>query len=253
MATKTAKTTTAKTKTTKAAPKKAAAKVAAKPAKKTASMVKSGVSVPTFTANGESTTAVNIDPAFKVKANQALLTQAVRVYQANQHFGLSSTKTRGEVTGSTRKIYRQKGTGRARHGAITAPIFVGGGIVHGPRPRNVRLDLPKKMRQQVFVQALADRINGQNVRVVSGLAKVSGKTRDMVSLLAKMDLAQKNILLILEKDMEKAVQAARNIPTVTIQSADTVSAYDVLLHKTIVMAEEALETLSKRLPEAKKA
>ncbi|RJR16268.1 50S ribosomal protein L4 [Candidatus Microgenomates bacterium] len=241
-----------KAKTTKIATKKAAQKVVAKPTKKVAAIVASGISVPTFTTSGESTTAVSVDQAFTVKANQALLTQAIRVYQANQHFGLSSTKTRGEVTGSTRKIYRQKGTGRARHGAITAPIFVGGGIVHGPRPRNMGLDLPKKMRQQVFAQALSERINEQNVRVVSGLFKASGKTRDMAALLAKMDVADKKVLLIVTDKMDQAVQASRNIPTVMIQDALTVSAYDILLHKVIVIAEEAFEVLKKRLPESKK-
>src|SRR3989344_1873864 len=94
---------------------------------------------------------------FGQEVNTKLLAQAMRVYMTNLKKFTASTKTRGEVRGSTAKIYRQKGTGRARHGAITAPIFVGGGIVFGPKPRKVVLDLPKKMKKAALLAALSDK------------------------------------------------------------------------------------------------
>src|SRR6185437_7247197 len=96
---------------------------------------------------------------FGEKLNKALLAQAVRVYLANQRQGNASTKTRGEVDGSTRKIYRQKGTGRARHGSVRAPIFVHGGIAHGPKPRDFSLTMPQKMKQKALFSALSTKLS----------------------------------------------------------------------------------------------
>src|SRR3989338_5152877 len=108
---------------------------------------------------------------FGVQENNILLAQAVRVYLANQRQGTVSTKTRGEVAGSTRKIYRQKGTGRARHGSIRAPIFVHGGLVFGPKPRDYSMKFPKKMRKAALASALSSKVNDAQVKVVDGLEK----------------------------------------------------------------------------------
>jgi len=105
---------------------------------------------------------------FGAKINSVLMAQAVRVYLANQRLGTASTKTRGEVDGSTRKIYRQKGTGRARHGGIRAPIFVKGGIAHGPKPRDYSLLLSKNMRIAALRSALSAKVKAGEVAVIAG-------------------------------------------------------------------------------------
>src|SRR3989344_7204583 len=118
---------------------------------------KSGsLTVPVYEISGKEKGSLSLPKeAFSVDVNKALLAQAVRVYQSNQRQGTASTKTRGEVVGSTRKIYRQKGTGRARHGDIKAPIFVGGGVAHGPKSANYRKSISQKMRRIALLGALS--------------------------------------------------------------------------------------------------
>ena len=179
-------------------------------------------------------------------ANAQIL-QAIRVYQTNLRQGTASTKTRGEVTGSTRKIYRQKGTGRARHGAITAPIFVGGGITFGPKPRHFELLLPQKMRRQAFTSVLSDRIKAKAVTLLVGADKVSGKTRDMHQFLEKANLLNKKVLFVFDTKMKKAIQATRNLPHATLRTAENVSLLDLLTTEHLIAAEDAAKALWLRL------
>lgn len=179
---------------------------------------------------------------FAAKVNRPLLAQAVRVYLANQRSGSASTKTRGEVEGSTRKIYRQKGTGRARHGAIRAPIFVGGGIVFGPRPRDYSLSLPKKMKRAALAAALSAQYKDGKVVVVDGLAALEPKTKIMVGALAAFGRA-KTTLLVTDVSSERAVRAARNIEGVDIVSAKALSPYVLLGHQRVIMMKEAIAVL----------
>jgi large subunit ribosomal protein L4 len=164
------------TKTTKKAttPVKAETTVTVKPVTK----VTRGVKIDVLDLTGKVQTSIDL-PAelFGAKVNKQIMAQAVRVYLANQRQGTQSTKTRGEVTGSTRKIYRQKGTGRARHGGITAPIFVGGGIALGPKPRDYGLSLPKKMRRVALASALTSQLNAGKVKVVDGFDTIEPKTK----------------------------------------------------------------------------
>src|ERR1035437_1581049 len=116
---------------------------------------------------------------FGAKINKTLMTQAVRVYLANKRRGTLSTKSRGDVKISTRKIYRQKGTGRARHGAASAPIFVGGGVAFGPRPRDYSLKLNQKARRLALFSALTTKLKNGEIKIVKGLEKIEPKTKLM--------------------------------------------------------------------------
>ena len=132
--------------------------------KKVAVKKTSGLTVPVYDIKGkEKGTLILPKEAFAVSVKPQLLAQAVRVYQFNRRQGTASTKTRGEVTGSTRKIYRQKGTGRARHGDIKAPIFVGGGIVGGPKPKDYSLGINKKQKTKAFFGALTLKLKEKNI------------------------------------------------------------------------------------------
>lgn len=199
-------------------------------------------SIPVYSLTGRAAGTMALPKEiFGAKINKNLLAQAVRVYETNQkgHFG--STKTRGEVQGSTAKIYRQKGTGRARHGAIRAPIFVGGGITFGPKPRKVRLTLPQKMKKAALISALSSKMADKQILGLSGLEKATGKTKEMAKLLDK--LAVKNGLIITsEKNVSRAV---RNISGIFTQAVSQINAYEVLKHQKLLLTKEALEGIKK--------
>ncbi|MBI2404853.1 50S ribosomal protein L4 [Candidatus Gottesmanbacteria bacterium] len=182
---------------------------------------------------------------FGVKVNKQLLAQAVRVYLANQRVGGASTKTRGEVEGSTRKIYRQKGTGRARHGAIRAPIFVGGGIVFGPKPRDFGLKMPAKMKKAALASALTSQLVGNNIIVVDGLETLAPKTKLFADVFHKIGATKKTLFLI-PNDAKMLARATRNLSNVDVLSAVNVHPYTVLSHEKIVFTKDALTHLSKK-------
>src|SRR3989338_2536944 len=183
---------------------------------------------------------------FGANVNEKLIAQAVRVYLVNQRQWTASTKTRGEVTGSTRKIYRQKGTGRARHVSITAPIFRGGGIVFGPRVRGFSLKLSKQMKKKALSSALAQKLLDQKVSVVD-LEGVSGKTRELAQLFKNLKLLDKekkdNQVLFVSASKGEAKRAARNIRGITVSNVESINTYEVLANKYLILARDAVPNL----------
>lgn len=187
---------------------------------------------------------------FGAKVNPALMAQAVRVYLANQRQGTRSTKTRGEVTGSTRKIYRQKGTGRARHGGVRAPIFVHGGVAHGPKPVDFSRKLTQKMRQAALFSALTAKLQDKEVKIVTGLEKLPPKTKEMAAVFKNLALQEKNqkVLLVLSEasDATKSViRISRNIDGVTYTFAQQLNTYEVLNNRVVVFVPDAVGMLEK--------
>lgn len=181
---------------------------------------------------------------FGETVNKTLLAQAVRVYLANKRQGNASTKTRGEVDGSTRKIYRQKGTGKARHGSVRAPIFVKGGIVFGPKPRDFSLDLPKKMRRKALFSALSAKVVAGEVKVLAGLEGIEAKTKKFVTTMANVGIvANKKLLVVTAKDPENVKRSARNVTNVSLTAATRLNAYDVLKHKQLLLTKDAIEEM----------
>lgn len=205
----------------------------------------SGLSVEVLDVTGKASGKATLpSEIFGVEVNQPLMAQAVRVYLANQRSGTARTKSRGEVTGSTRKIYRQKGTGRARHGGITAPIFVGGGVAHGPKVQDHSLSLPKKMRRLALFSALSYKLQSNAVKVVEGLETLEPKTKVFAKTLDTLVTdKKKKVLLVLPGKTETVERASRNIEGVTYVSANQLNTYDVLNTKTLIFAQNALETL----------
>lgn len=217
-------------------------KIAEKPAlKKT-----SALSVPVFSLTGKTSTELSLPKEiFGVEVNEQLLAQAVRIYSTNQKTQPGSTKGRGEVEGSTAKIFKQKGTGRARHGSVRAPIFVGGGIVFGPKPRRTRLSLPQKMRKAAIISALSSKALDKKVFGVSGLEKASGKTKEMAGLINKLVEGKKqpSTLIILEEKADNVVRASKNIPQITTLPLRLLNAYEILKHDVLLVTKEAVEKL----------
>lgn len=184
---------------------------------------------------------------FQAKINPKLMAQAVRVYLANQRNGTASTKTRGEVSGTTKKIYRQKGTGRARHGAAKAPIFVGGGITFGPRPHSFSLSLPKKMKKGALFSALSSKLLEKKLLVVD-FNSASGKTKETANALKNLGITQKNgsvrkILMVSNKDQNMINRSAKNIEGVEVLAAQNLNTYEVLQGNTIILTKETVDTL----------
>lgn len=180
---------------------------------------------------------------FGAKVNKTLMAQAVRVYLANQRQGNAVTKTRGEVDGSTRKIYRQKGTGRARHGGVRAPIFVKGGVAHGPKLRDYGLSFPTKMKRAALFSALTTQLQNGNIVIVAGLEKAGPKTKTMAVALTKV--AGPKALVVMPGLVKEVYAAGRNIKGVSLTSAQELSTYAVLGAKKLVVMKEAIETLEK--------
>lgn len=186
---------------------------------------------------------------FAAKSSPPLLAQAVRVYLANQRSGTVSTKSRGQVTGSTRKIYRQKGTGRARHGDIKAPIFVGGGVAHGPHPQDYSLEFPRKMKRLALFAALTEKHAEQKLIIMRGLDELTIKSKKLNQVLADVKLKVKGqkphkILLVTGKYNKNIYLSGRNIENLTVGEAKLLNPYDILVHSRLLMMEEAVEELS---------
>lgn len=205
-----------------------------------------GLTVPVYGLDGVESGVLSLpEDVFGAKVNKTLLAQATRVYLNNlkTHFG--GTKTRGEVRGSTRKIRAQKGTGGARHGSVRAPIFVGGGVVFGPKFRKVELDFPKRMKKAALVSALSSKVKEGNLLGISGVEKVSGKTSQMQELIGK--IAKKNLLLVTDKKEDKLKQAVRNLQKVETITFDQLNILEILKHDTLMLTKEAVEKLQGRV------
>ncbi|MGV0792861.1 50S ribosomal protein L4 [Mycolicibacterium sp. XJ1819] len=179
---------------------------------------------------------------FDVEPNIALMHQVVTAQQAAGRQGTHSTKTRGEVRGGGKKPYRQKGTGRARQGSIRAPQFTGGGIVHGPKPRDYSQRTPKKMIAAALRGALSDRARNGRIHAVTEL--VEGQTPSTKS--AKAFLAtltdRKRVLVVIGRADETGTRSVRNLPGVHVVSPDQLNTYDVLKADDVVFSVDALNS-----------
>lgn len=184
---------------------------------------------------------------FGVKINQSLLAQAVRVYLENQRQGTRKAKTRGETRGSTRKIYRQKGTGRARHGDIKAPIFVGGGVAHGPRVKDFHLDFSQKMKKLALYNALTQSFQSNKIKIINNLDKLTPKTKEMFNFLKNMSIidktkkVQKSTLLVVDKTDNNLYLAGRNLPFFEISQVSQLNPYQILNSNTLLFLKNALD------------
>lgn len=203
----------------------------------------------------KSSASQSLPKGFSEKENMTLLAQAIRVYESNTHPGTSKTKTRSEVTGSRRKIWRQKGTGRARHGAVSAPIFVKGGRAHGPTGLKRGLVLPKKMKQKALAIALSMKAKEKKIAVVSQINSVK-KTKEaekMLNAISKKQIKKtpKRVLLVLSGESSEAVKVFRNIPTVLISRYRNLNARDVFYADILIIDREVFS--KKKAKEAKKS
>ncbi len=181
-----------------------------------------------------------------------ILQRMVRYQLSKRQAGTHSTQTRDEVNRTTKKLYRQKGTGGARHGSRNAPIFVGGSVAHGPRPRSHAHDLPKKVRAMAMKHALSAKAKDQSLIVLDVATLESGKTKELTAQLKKLGI--ENALVIGGATVdEKFAKAARNIPNIDVLPLAGLNVYDVLRRKTLVLTRDAVDGVHARFAEAEKA
>lgn len=177
---------------------------------------------------------------FDVQTNVPLIHQVVLAQLAAARQGTHATKTRGNVRGGGRKPYRQKGTGRARQGSTRAPQFAGGGVVHGPQPRDYSQRTPKKMKAAALKGALSDRARHGRIHVISAVSGDAPSTKAAASLLAKVSERQ-NFLIVLDRAEENGYKSLRNLASVHLLTADQLNTYDVLCSDDVVFTAAALD------------
>ena len=207
----------------------------------------SNLKLDVLTAEGKTNGSVEL-PAeiFDAEVSIALMHQVVNAQLAAARQGTHSTKTRGEVRGGGRKPFRQKGTGRARQGSIRAPHYTGGGVVHGPKPRDYSQRTPKKMIKAALFGALSDRARNERIHVIEEL--VAGQTPSTKSAKAFIERLtdRKTVLLVVGREDLNARRSANNLPNVHILDAGQLNTYDVLNADDVVFSVEALHTFINR-------
>ncbi|HXH14184.1 MAG TPA: 50S ribosomal protein L4 [Alphaproteobacteria bacterium] len=186
------------------------------------------------------------DNAFGSAVKSHLFHEVVRMQLANRRQGTASTKTRGEVSGGGRKPWRQKGTGRARQGSTRSPLWRGGGIAFGPKPRDYTYRVPKKVRRAALCSALSLKVQEGLLKVVDRLEVPEPKTKLMVSLLRGLGLERRTLILLAEENTNIRL-AARNLPDVKVLPIEGLNTYDLLYYDHLLCSKDAIVRLQERL------
>jgi len=191
------------------------------------------------------------DAVFGVDLNESLIHAAVMNYRANGRSGNSATKTRGNVSGSGRKLWKQKGTGRARIASLRSPLWKGGGNVHGPQPRDWSYQMPKKMRRGALRSALSERVREGNLIVIDELTFGAAKTREFIGALNTLGLSDKKArtktLIIDSLDNENLILSSRNVEKTKVVNSFGLNIYDIIYHEKLVLSKAAVEELNELL------
>lgn len=205
--------------------------------------------VPLYTKEGKKKQEVVLNPeVFGVRINQRLLELVRNAYSANLRRGTANTKTRGEVRGGGKKPWRQKGTGNARHGSTRSPIWKGGGVVFGPRPRDYSVNLSKTIRGKALQVAIAMRGREKNIMILESLKLGTAKTKEWAGIVKMLPLQEKKAVYLTKDFDVNLKRASRNLQKwVCVKSVSDINAYDILQHVKVIIDESALELLEKRL------
>jgi large subunit ribosomal protein L4 len=201
--------------------------------------------VPVYSLKGEVIDQVEIrEDVFGIPFNEAVVHQAVVRQLANKRQGTAAAKTRGEVKGSTRKLYSQKHTGRARRGDIKSPLLRGGGVVFGPKPRSYRQSMPKKMRRLALRCVLSSKTREENLKVIQGLAFEKPKTKDTADILSALDI-DSTALIVTEHPNINVVKSARNLTNAKVIPSALINVLDLLSYKALIITIPALHNIER--------
>lgn len=205
-------------------------------------MADSTLALDVVKADGKKAGSVELPAAlFDVKTNIPLIHQVVVAQRAAARQGTHSTKRRGEVSGAGRKPFKQKGTGNARQGSIRAPHMTGGGIVHGPKPRDYSQRTPKKMIAAALLGALSDRARGQRLHIVDSFAIEGAPSTKAAAAALKAFGAVKNVLVVIDRDDELTIKSVRNLAYVHVLTVGQLNTYDVIVSDDIVFTKAAYD------------
>lgn len=200
--------------------------------------------IPVYSKEGEKVDNLQLDDKkFGGPIHKKLLRDAIIMYEANKRQGTASTKTKGEVAGGGRKPWAQKHTGRARAGSIRSPLWKGGGVSHGPKPRDYSFSIPKKARRLALYTALSAKARDNELVVIDDLNFDVPKTRQMVSILKALNIDNSSCLIVIPKANETVWKSARNIPSVKVMTSTELNAYEVLRPKKVLLTKEALSSI----------
>ena len=199
--------------------------------------------VTVYSTTGEKVDTLKVDEArLGGEVNVDLLKQAIVAYRANSRRGAAATKGRADVHGSSRKVFRQKGTGNARRGNIRTGVVRGGGMAFAKKPRSFRKGLPRKMRRRALESAILAKILGEDLLVVEGLRADQPKTKVVAEVLKKREINRSCVLALGEHD-PNLYKSARNLPDVTVRAADQLNAFDVATRQKMLATREAMDAL----------
>ena len=199
--------------------------------------------MPVYSLNGEIIDQMELSQAvFDIPFNKAVVHQAMTRQLANRRQGTASTRTRGEVSGSTRKLRPQKHTGRARRGDIKSPLLRGGGVVFGPKPRSYRQSMPKKMRKLALKCLLSAKVREGNIKLVQELAFQEPKTKDMINVLSSLGI-DASTLIITAQSTPSVVKSAANLPEVKVVPSTLINVLDLLSYKMLVATVPAIHNI----------
>ena len=199
--------------------------------------------VPVHNSNGEVVDQIELSPAvFNIPFNGAVVHQAMVGQLANKRHGTASTKTRGDVKGSTRKLYRQKHTGRARRGDIKSPLLRGGGVVFGPKPRTYRQSMPRKMRKLALKCLLSDKVREGNIRLLQELNFEEPKTKGMISVLSSLGIDASSLILTAQST-PNVVKSTANLPEVKVLPSDLINVLDLLSYEILIATVPAIRNI----------
>lgn len=197
------------------------------------------------------------DAVFGVELNEGLIHAAVKNYLANGRQGTSATKTRGDVSGSGKKLWKQKGTGRARIASLRSPLWKGGGNVHGPQPRDWSYKMPKKMRRGALRSALSERLREGNIIVIDEITFKNPKTSEFLSVMEKLGFSSKakptKTLIIDSLDNANLVLSSRNVQKTKVTNSFGLNIYDIIYHEKLVLSKTAVEELNDLLDPQREA
>jgi len=185
------------------------------------------------------------DDIFNREVKAHILHDVVRMQRAARRSGNACTKTRVEVSGGGRKPWRQKGTGRARSGSNTSPVWRGGGVAFGPKPRDYSMKINRKVRQQAVAMAMSARFQEGNLIVLDDFTLERIKTKDFVGVMSTLNIA--NGLIVIDNASENLVRSSSNVNGYKVLSSEGLNVYDILLHKKLILVQPVIESLEKRL------
>jgi large subunit ribosomal protein L4 len=201
------------------------------------------VKLPVYSLSGEVVEETEVNQAvFDLPFNQAVVHQAMVRQLANGRQGTASTKGRGEVSGSTRKLYAQKHTGRARRGSIKSPLLRGGGVVFGPKPRSYRQAMPRKMRRLALKCLLSAKVRDGDVRLVNGLDFEAPRTKDVMNVLSSLGI-ESSALILTAQSAPNVVKSAANLPEVKVLPSGLINVLDLLSYKVLVATVPAIRNI----------